>query len=388
MDREKIFRLLDKSYADALEGWHRGRRIDRQRALEATKALGCRLGRLGKPDYSSEYIPPAYLIKYQLSQVCLALKTLSCLAIASAGSTVGFRKSLRIVDFGAGASSGRIGAALMAAEAIEDNRTIDRIHYDEIDTSAPMQAMGELVWQAFTARVRKGLPSSALARAVEVMNYNQHLDWKKVAKRDCETWLTAFHVIYKENYGLKREIYRLTQHINPSFGVFSCNKGNLEMMRDVFPFDSVYEWNSGNYPPHMGKNKTKYFIEKAIQFGFNQENQNGPPFREAKNCAILFGAKDAQPEFKAKIRRAHIIDDSQIPDSQVALGRRVVIREYGYDEEEVYTIVGPTETDPNNGRISNESPIGRALIGRTAGEVVRVNAPVGEIDFKIVRVEC
>ena len=72
----------------------------------------------------------------------------------------------------------------------------------------------------------------------------------------------------------------------------------------------------------------------------------------------------------------------------MALGRRVVIREYGYDDEEEYTIVGPTETDPNNGRISSESPIGRALIGRTAGEVVRVNAPVGEIDFEIVRVEC
>ena len=71
----------------------------------------------------------------------------------------------------------------------------------------------------------------------------------------------------------------------------------------------------------------------------------------------------------------------------MALGRRVVVRENGYNDEEVYTIVGSTETDPTNGRISNESPIGKALIGRTAGEVVRVEAPAGEIEFEIVRVE-
>ena len=277
----------------------------------------------------------------------------------------------------------------MAAEAIEDNRSIDSIYYDEIDSSAPMQEMGKLVWQAFTNRVRHRYAGKALARAVEVMNYSQHMEWKKVTKRDCETWLTAFHVIYRDNSGLKEEINRLSQHINPFFGVFSCNKGNLERMRGVFPFGSGYVWKSGNYPPHLGRiEATKYTIEKAIHLGFNQWYQNGPPFREVKNCAILFGGKDAQSEFKAKIHNAHVIDDSQIPDSQVALGRRVVIREYGYNDEEEYTIVGSTETDPSNGRISNESPIGKALIGRTAGELVCVKVPAGEIELEIISVEC
>ena len=78
----------------------------------------------------------------------------------------------------------------------------------------------------------------------------------------------------------------------------------------------------------------------------------------------------------------------QIPDNQVAFGRKVVIRENGYDQEEAYTIVGTKETDPNNGRISSESPIGKAVIGRTPGDVVRVQAPAGEIEFEIIRVEC
>ena len=319
----------------------------------------------------------------------MAWKALSCLEKASAHSLVGCRDSLRIVDFGAGTSAGRIGAALMAAEAIEDNRSIDSIYYDEIDSSAPMQEMGKLVWQAFTNRVRHRFAGKALARAVEVMNYSQHMEWKKVTKRDCETWLTAFHVIYRDNSGLKEEINRLSQHINPFFGVFSCNKGNLERMRGVFPFDPGYEWDSGNYPPHLGRiETTKYTIEKAIHLGFNQWYQSGPPFREVKNCAILFGGKDAQSEFKAKIHNAHVIDDSQIPDNQVALGRKVVIRENGNDDEETYTIVGTKETDPSNGRISNESPIGEAVIGRTPGDVVRVKAPAGEIEFEIISVEC
>lgn len=108
-------------------------------------------------------------------------------------------------------------------------------------------------------------------------------------------------------------------------------------------------------------------------------------YEEAKNAQAFVEGRIR--ELEGKIGKAQIFNDSQTPDGQVALGRRVVIRESGNDDEEVYTIVGSTETDPANGRISNESPIGKALIGRTAGEVVRVKAPEGEIEFGIVRVE-
>ena len=92
-------------------------------------------------------------------------------------------------------------------------------------------------------------------------------------------------------------------------------------------------------------------------------------------------------ERRQVVVNAKIIDDSQTLDGLAALGGRVVILESGFDDEKVYTIFGSTETDPANGRISNVSPIGNALIGRTAGEVVRVKAPKGEIEFEIVRVE-
>ncbi len=123
-------------------------------------------------------------------------------------------------------------------------------------------------------------------------------------------------------------------------------------------------------------------IAEAKAEGDLRENAG---YDEAKNAQAFVEGRIR--ELKVKIHNAQIIDETETPDDLVALGRSVVVRENGYDDEEVYTIVGSTETDPSNGRISNESPIGKALIGRTAGDIVRVEAPAGEIEFKIVRVE-
>jgi transcription elongation factor GreA len=123
-------------------------------------------------------------------------------------------------------------------------------------------------------------------------------------------------------------------------------------------------------------------IAEAKAEGDLRENAG---YDEAKNAQAFVEGRIR--ELKVKIFNAQIIDDSQTPDNQVALGRRVVVRENGYVAEEIYTIVGSTETDPSNGRISNESPIGKALLGHAAGDVVRVKAPAGEIEFEIVRVE-
>jgi transcription elongation factor GreA len=123
-------------------------------------------------------------------------------------------------------------------------------------------------------------------------------------------------------------------------------------------------------------------IAEAKAEGDLRENAG---YDEAKNAQAFVEGRIR--ELKVKIHNAQIIDDTQTPDNEVALGRRVVVRENGYVDEEIYTIVGSTETDPSNGRISNESPIGKALLGHAAGDVVSVKAPAGEIEFEIVRVE-
>lgn len=92
-------------------------------------------------------------------------------------------------------------------------------------------------------------------------------------------------------------------------------------------------------------------------------------------------------EVKAMLRNAVIIESSKKSDGRVTLGSTVVVTEEGYDEPETYHIVGATEADPTRGRISNESPLGRALLGHVKGDVVTVNAPRGRLEFRITEVK-
>ncbi len=91
-------------------------------------------------------------------------------------------------------------------------------------------------------------------------------------------------------------------------------------------------------------------------------------------------------EIQAILRQAQIINQESNHDGVIKLGSTVRLVEEGYDDEEVYRIVGPMEADPRNGRISHESPLGQALIGHRKGEVVLYHAPAGKIRFRILDV--
>ena len=88
---------------------------------------------------------------------------------------------------------------------------------------------------------------------------------------------------------------------------------------------------------------------------------------------------------EAQLRNAVIIEKNGNSD-RVDVGSRVTVAEDGMDEE-TYDIVGSAEADPVNGRISNESPIGKALLGAKTGDKVIAETPGGEIGFKVVKVE-
>jgi transcription elongation factor GreA len=89
---------------------------------------------------------------------------------------------------------------------------------------------------------------------------------------------------------------------------------------------------------------------------------------------------------RAMVGNAVIIEDKG-PSDVVRLGSRVTVQEDGMEEPEVYHVVGSAEVDPLNGRISNESPIGRALMGQRVGAVVSYQAPAGEIRLEILCIE-
>ncbi len=92
-------------------------------------------------------------------------------------------------------------------------------------------------------------------------------------------------------------------------------------------------------------------------------------------------------ELREKLKYAVIIDKDNGPADTVELGRTVTIRDLELGDEEVYAIVGSTEADPSKGRISNNSPMGLALLGKRVGDVVTVRTPGGEFAYQVLRIE-
>ncbi len=88
---------------------------------------------------------------------------------------------------------------------------------------------------------------------------------------------------------------------------------------------------------------------------------------------------------EAMLKNAVTINESTVVDS-VGMMSKVTVVEKGTKDEEIYQIVGSAEADPTKGRISNESPVGRALMGKKKGDVVTVKTPAGERQLKIVSI--
>ena len=124
-------------------------------------------------------------------------------------------------------------------------------------------------------------------------------------------------------------------------------------------------------------------IKVALGFGDLSENSE---YDEAKNAQAENEIKIA--DLENKLRYAKIIKESEIDTKTVQVGNRVKIKDIEFDEEEEYTIVGSTEVDLSQNRISNESPIGKALLGAKKGQVVEVYLPDDEIaKYKVLAIE-
>jgi len=92
-------------------------------------------------------------------------------------------------------------------------------------------------------------------------------------------------------------------------------------------------------------------------------------------------------ELEIKIRKAKIISEKSTKKSVVEIGSSVTVQEKGErDDPETYTIVGSTEADPIDHKISNESPIGQALLGHSKGDTVEVQAPGGKGRYEILKI--
>ena len=137
-----------------------------------------------------------------------------------------------------------------------------------------------------------------------------------------------------------------------------------------------------NYLETVREKEVAELIKEARSFGDLSENSE---YDEAKTEQGKLYSKIA--ELKVLIENAEIVDNMDIdaPKDTVTLGS--VVKVLDEDFEETYEIVGSQEANPRMGRISDDSPVGRALHGHRAGDVVTVMAPAGAIQLKIVSVE-
>ena len=122
-------------------------------------------------------------------------------------------------------------------------------------------------------------------------------------------------------------------------------------------------------------------IKIALGFGDLSENSE---YDEAKNAQAANESKIA--ELENKLRYARIIDESEIDTKTVQVGNTVKVLDMEFNEEELYTIVGSTEVDLAQNKISNESPIGAALMGAKKGQIVEAQAPAGVIKYKVISI--
>lgn len=122
-------------------------------------------------------------------------------------------------------------------------------------------------------------------------------------------------------------------------------------------------------------------IKQALAFGDISENSE---YDQAKNEQAQLEERIAKVE--NMLRNAILIDENDIKTDIVGIGSKVLIYDKDYDEEMELVIVGSAEADPSKGRISNESPVGSALLGHKAGEVVSVLVPDGMAKYEIKKI--
>lgn len=122
-------------------------------------------------------------------------------------------------------------------------------------------------------------------------------------------------------------------------------------------------------------------IKVARSFGDLSENSE---YDEAKNEQAKIEARIA--DLEAMLKDVQIISEEEQIGDKAHIGSKVKVLDVEFNEEEVYQLVGSAEADPRLGKISDDSPVGRAIIGHSAGEVLDVETPGGTIQIKIVEI--
>ena len=122
-------------------------------------------------------------------------------------------------------------------------------------------------------------------------------------------------------------------------------------------------------------------IKVAISFGDLSENSE---YDEAKNEQAMIESRILQIE--AMLKNVMILDAGELDTEVVNVGSKVQVLDVEFDEEETFYIVGSTEANPDAGKISDESPVGKGLLGHRIGDIVAIPVPNGSVNYKILNI--
>lgn len=135
---------------------------------------------------------------------------------------------------------------------------------------------------------------------------------------------------------------------------------------------------------YLKTQKRKEISEKIkVALGFGDLSENAE-YDEAKNEQAEVEMRIVKLE--KMLKSAKVIDDDEISTDVVAIGCKVKVYDMDFEEEAEYYIVGSTEANPNQNKLSDESPVGRALIGAKVDDIVTVEAPNGEFQIKVLEI--
>jgi transcription elongation factor GreA len=122
-------------------------------------------------------------------------------------------------------------------------------------------------------------------------------------------------------------------------------------------------------------------IRSAREFGDISENSE---YDDAKNEQAMLEHRISL--LQEKLRRARVIKDSEIETDKVSVGTTVTLRDQEREEIRIYTVVGSAEADPAKAKLSNESPVGQAILGKRVGDTVTVPVPAGSLRYEILAI--
>lgn len=136
---------------------------------------------------------------------------------------------------------------------------------------------------------------------------------------------------------------------------------------------------------HLKSVKRKEVAERikvAISYGDISENSE---YDDAKNEQAFIEGRVITLE--KMLRNVRVIQDDEVDTEVVSIGSKVLLKDVEFDDEVEYTIVGSAESNPSKNKISNESPVGQALLGKRQGDTIDVNVPAGVIQYQILDIK-